>query len=242
MNPASGRWRPRLRAFGQAWLTLLWPPHCAACDQSCNEEDAFCETCSSAIDPIRTACRRCGLPLAASAACCLECLRRPPAYAWARAPFVFGGPMADAIRRLKWHRLPELARPLGRLLVEHLAPGLTDRVVPVPLHPRRLRAREFNQAALLALFARAARGPPVDVQLLERIRDTLPQSQLSGPARQANVRGAFRVSQRADARGQRILLVDDVLTTGATAEACARALFEAGAREVAVLTLARAVP
>jgi len=150
--------------------------------------------------------------------------------------------VADAIRRFKWHGLPELARPLGRLLVAHLAQGLPDRVVPVPLHPRRLRAREFNQAALLALFARGARGPPVDVQLLERIRDTLPQSQLPGPARQANVRGAFRVSQRGDARGLRILLVDDVLTTGATAEACARALLEAGAREVAILTLARAVP
>src|SRR5581483_5379618 len=137
--------------------------------------------------------------------------------------------------------LPELATPLGRLLRGSCAPA-GDVVVPVPLHPRRLRAREFNQAALLAYAARASsRAPPVDVQALDRVRDTPPQTELGVIDRRANVRGAFRAHEDR-VRGKSITLVDDVMTTGATAEACTRALLDAGAREVAVLTLARAMP
>src|SRR5262249_290361 len=108
-------------------------------------------------------------------------------------------------------------------------------------HPRRLRERQFNQAALLALAWAPRGGPLVDPFALERVHDTPPQSSLSGAARQTNVRGAFRA--RIDrVLGRRVLLVDDVVTAGATAEACGKALLRAGAREVLVLTVARAVP
>jgi ComF family protein len=231
------------RRIFRAALALIYPARCATCDQLCDEEAAFCELCAETLEPIGAGCDRCGLPLAGSRGGptrCLQCLERPPPFSTARAPFQFGGALARAIRRFKWARLPELARPLGRLLRGSHAPG-GDAIVPVPLHPRRLRVREFNQAALLAYEARGRRGPPVDVQALERVRDTPPQTELGVTDRRANVRGAFRAHPDR-VRGKVVTLIDDVMTTGATAEACTRALLDAGAREVAVLTLARAMP
>src|SRR5258706_4256199 len=238
-----------LRQLADATLALVYPARCAACDAGCGEDAAFCELCAETLEPIDAACDRCGLPLAAAPSPlagarpwrrCIACLQRAPPFASALAPFQFGGAVARAIRRMKWGNLPELARPLGRLLVGRFAPR-GDVVVPVPLHPRRLRGREFNQAALLALEAPRATGPPVRVDALHRVRDTPAQSALGPAERRANVRDAFRA--RAErVRGLVVTLVDDVMTTGATAEACARALLDAGAQEVRVLTVARAVP
>jgi ComF family protein len=242
-------------AWSEAALALVYPERCAACDADCDQGAAFCALCADTLEPITFAagvgaggggaCERCGLP---GARRCLACLARAPPYTSARAPFQFGGALARAIRRMKWGNQPELARQLGRLLTGSFAPD-GDVIVPVPLHPKRLRAREFNQAALLALESRRATGPPsrratgppVRVDALERVRDTPPQSALGLVERRANVAGAF--SARAErVRGCVVTLVDDVLTTGATAEACARALRDAGAVEVRVLTVARAVP
>jgi ComF family protein len=193
------------------------------------------------LEPVSAACARCGLPWVRPVARCLSCLARAPPYRAARAPYEFGGAIARAIRRLKWGRLPELGRPLGRLLPAE-ALGSGDCVVPVPLHVRRLRARQFNQAALLVLGSAGERRlPPLELGGLERVRDTPPQSALGLAERRANLRGAFRALPDR-VRGRRVVLVDDVLTTGATAEACTEALLDGGAAEVVVLTLARAVP
>jgi ComF family protein len=161
-------------------------------------------------------------------------------------PYVFGGELAVAVRRWKLGGRAERTAALARLLAPSLArlgPG-AEALVPVPLHPRRLRARGFNQASLLARAARriARAGPPVE-ELLDRLRDTAPQASLADPAaRRKNVRGAFAARPRARVRGRHLVLVDDVLTTGATANACARALAAAGAARVDVLTLARTLP
>jgi ComF family protein len=231
------------RRFASAVLELVYPARCSTCDAACDEGAAFCEACGETLEAITAGCDRCGLPLAGELAWsrCLSCAGRAPPYVRAHAPFEFGGALARAVRRMKWARKPELGGPLGRLLDGRCAPE-GDVIVPVPLHPRRLRAREFNQAALLAFAARrSARSPPVDVHALERVRDTPPQTELGLVERRANVRGAFR-ARAARVRGRRVTLVDDVMTTGATAEACSRALLDAGAREVVVLTLARAMP
>jgi ComF family protein len=216
-----------------SFVNLIFPPRCVGCDAPCPA--AFCVTCAISVDRIGAACTRCGLPLPESQGPCLGCLQRPPPWATAHSVFLFGGALAEAIRRCKYADRPELARPLGRLLGP--AVQLVDVVAPVPLHPRRLRARGFNQAALLALAA----GGPVDVRALVRVRDTSPQAGLTAAERRRNLAGAFEA--RAErVRDRRVLVIDDVLTTGATLEAVTRALTDAGAAEVHVLTLARAVP
>jgi ComF family protein len=201
-------------------LQLFFPGRCAGCDGDCEEGASFCRICDISVLPIEKASRR------------------PFGPAW--AGFEFGGAVAAAIKRLKFGGRPELAGPLMRrmpFLGDAFAGA--DLVVPVPLHVKRLREREFNQAAVLALAAR----PPIrfSPHALLRVRHTVPQTTLSPDERRANVQGAFRAEPRLVA-GRRILVVDDVMTTGATADACARALMEAGAVAVGVLTVARAVP
>jgi len=152
------------------------------------------------------------------------------------SPFLYESPVSDWIRALKFRENFSLARPLGGLLRDSIPETLSwDLVVPVPLSRKRLLKRGFNQSALLARFAF---GNFAD--LLVRVRETRPQTELSGSERRLNVRRAFAVRPGFSLFGTRVLLVDDVLTTGATAEECARVLKEAGAAEVIVAVLARA--
>ena len=228
---------------------LLLPARCPACDASTDEEEPFCADCARAVDPIWSACPRCALPLPrlstdALTPPCLACLRRPPPWQSARSPFAFTGELATAIRRWKLGADESRTRPLARLLAPWI-PVEADALIPVPLHPRRLRSRGFNQASLLAREARSlvapARPPPVE-EWLHRTRDTPPQSSLDAATRHANLRGAFVVPHPERVAGRHVVLVDDVLTTGATATACTRVLLAAGAVRVDVLTLARTLP
>ena len=241
----------------RAALDLLYPPRCAGCDVVIGErDDVFCPPCALTLVPSESACPTCARPSPARERPppCLACLQRRPRVDGAWAGYEFGGALGDAVRRLKWGGMPELAPALGRLLdgaVERGPPWLrdVDVIAPVPLHRRRLRAREFNQAALLAAAmqdaARARAAPfgevPLDARALVRTRDTPPQTGLSALQRRRNVLDAFIVRDAERVRGRRVLLVDDVLTTGATADACAAALAKAGATTVLVLTLGRAV-
>ena len=152
------------------------------------------------------------------------------------APFLYEPPVPDWIKRFKFSEDFTLARALSRLLRKHLPPDLSfDLVVPVPLGRKRLLKRGFNQSALLARLAFGR----VD-EVLVRTRETPPQSELSGAERRRNVRRAFSVRDEARVFARRVLLIDDVMTTGATVEECARVLRAAGAREVTVAVLARA--
>lgn len=206
--------------LGQALLDLVLPPVCAGCGTR-ETQDPFCPAC-------------------------LPTLLAPPQATVRNLHSVFallayGGEVAQAIRQLKHGGASHLARPLGQLMrppLERLAQQV-DGAVPVPLHPRRLRARGYNQSALLARAACRGRVP-VCHDLLQRIRDTPAQKDLGPRQRWANVQGAFRAGTAV--RSRRLLLVDDVTTTGATAAACADALLAAGALEVHLLTLACAVP
>lgn len=258
----NGTSTPRVGLGGRLWraaLDLIYPALCAACDDVLEEpEDIFCGGCALTLAPIVSACPRCARPSLAAverAPPCLGCLERPPRFCAAAAGFEFGGAIAQAIRRLKWRHMPELAEPLGPLMLEawQRAPGdfaTIDLIAPVPLHRRRLRTREFNQAAVLAAelrdAAREVDAPlgrvALDARALERTRDTPPQTGLDALQRRHNVLDAFRVRDPARVRDKRVLLVDDVMTTGATADACAAALERAGAAAVVVLTLARAMP
>ncbi|NUP07025.1 MAG: ComF family protein [Polyangiaceae bacterium] len=198
---------------------LVGPQGCAACDAALERRSVFCSRCASMVERATTPAPK-------------------------RAPFVFGGPLRDALHRLKYGSRPDLARPLGELLRAHVAsePGFEriDLVVAVPLHPKRLVDRGFNQAALLARSAARELGARFDTGLLVRTTATLAQARLSAEERRTNVDGAFTARRADRIRGRRVLLVDDVVTTGATMEACRRALLDAGAAEVVTLALAAA--
>jgi ComF family protein len=167
---------------------------------------------------------------------CGACRSRAPMFVLARAPFLHGGALAEAIHALKYEGREELARPLG-MLFEAVERPRVDLICPLPLHPARLVRRGYDQAALLAREAARRFALPF-AHLLERARATPPQVGRDRPARARNVRGAFRALK--GVQGRAICLIDDVLTTGATAGEAARALYEGGARRVEVRTLSRA--
>jgi ComF family protein len=174
---------------------------------------------------------------------CGLCRRGVFGFERARSFGAYDGALREILQQYKYHGLRPLAQPLGERLsqaLDRLQDGPFDLVLPVPLHRRRERQRGFNQAGLLAEQVAKQSGIPLGGKDCVRVRDTPPQAGLRAAARRQNVKGAFAVPRPQRVRGRCILLVDDVLTTGATADACARALLAAGAQGVWVLTLARA--
>lgn len=204
--------RPLARLTDLVAATLS-PPRCAACDARVAWLRAFCPTCAATCAPSD------GGPV--------------------HAPFAYGGALATAITRLKFGRRPDVAGPLGDLLDASLGDLDVDALVPVPLGAERLRARGYNQAALLAARLARRRGLPLETRWLRRTRESAPQATLDARARAGNVARAFDAAPVA--RGARVALVDDVVTTGATLRDAARALEEAGATVVRRLAVAAAL-
>jgi ComF family protein len=203
----------------------------------------YCSTCCDATLRIRAPfCPRCGRPQDTSRVC-LKCAVEPPELDGIRSVALFEGTLRGAIHQFKYSYMRDLAVPLGELLVSYCqeTPLAADVIVPVPLHVRRLAERGYNQAALLAQYLGSALGIPVYCDCLRRSRYTESQTRLNAQERSRNVDGAFACT-RSGIRGARVLLVDDVCTTGATLGACGRALEQGGARSVWALTVARAMP
>jgi ComF family protein len=153
--------------------------------------------------------------------------------------------LRQVVQKFKYGRKVSLGKPLGRLMAlgcqEFLGECYVDMIIPVPLHPTRLRWRGFNQSVLLARQISRAYEVPIDPYVLQRNKETQPQTELNEEQRRRNVRGAFALHPRRRVKGKRLLVVDDVYTSGATVNECSRTLKQAGAKEVHVLTLARAV-
>jgi ComF family protein len=246
--------RPSFSWFGIV-LDAIYPPRCRFCKAHLEEGDAacFCPACRRQIRRIGSPlCTACGRPFPGGEDHrCGDCLLRPPFFARARAWACYSrdpdepDPLREVIQRFKYGRRVSLGKPLGRLMAagcQALFPaGSLDALVPVPLHPQRLRWRGFNQALLLAREVSRRWGLPLYPFALARTKETLPQTELGEEERKRNVRGAFAVVSRPAVEGKRLLLVDDVYTSGATVNECARALRRGGAEEVSVLTLARTV-
>jgi ComF family protein len=213
----------------------------------------LCRSCAQTVKTVREPlCDCCGVMFASREGdnhLCADCLQSSKPYRVARAAFVYDEAMMTLIQRFKYQGKVQLADPFGRILIDVMTSCWTtdavDVVVPVPLHAARFRKRGFNQSYLLVRnWKRVGRGRreiPVVLDALLRVEHTSPQTGLGRRERMKNIRHAFRVQSPGKIADRRVLLVDDVFTTGATAGECARVLVDSGVRSVDVLTLARAM-
>lgn len=230
-----------------ALLDIFFPRICAVCEKDI-ADGPLCGTCHTAFcsKEIRSPlCVKCGDPFISKEGtdrACGKCLTIKVPFNLARSSFVYDGAVAESIHRLKYTGKVILAYPLGALMAScaEVLPIKPDVVVPVPLHIERLKARGFNQSLMLAKIVAKRLGVKTDCSNLKRIRPTLPQIGLKHDERAENVAGAFKVIDSLVFKNKKILLIDDVFTTGATIKECAKTLKKAGAI-VNILTLARAV-
>ncbi len=228
--------RTLLSRISASSLDLLFPIQCAGCGK---ESRVICEECIPHLATLSPPyCNICASPRTTSP--CRACVENPPEVDGVRAPYLFEGPIREAVHRFKYQGLRAAAPDLGRLLAEFLAhhrvPG--EVIVPVPLHSRRLRQRGYNQAALLARHLAKLTGLELNEGLLVCTTETSAQVETASRSqRRDNVKGNFRCE--GDVSGLRVILVDDVATTGSTLSACAAALKASGAASVWGLVLAR---
>ncbi len=249
MSPATEALRGHAIWLGRATLDFLLPPHCPTCDAQVPVQGTFCATCFAKLNFITPPlCRSCGLPFASAAqggiaGVCLTCMAHPPNWLEARAALTYDEAARRLILPLKHTDRQDLAQVLatqmaraGRTLLAR-----ADILVPVPLHRWRLFRRGFNQAAVLARVLSAQTRVPAILDAIRRPRHTPALGPLSASERAGTLQGAFtiRAARVPALRGKRVCLVDDVMTSGATANACAETLLHAGCAAVDVLVAAR---
>ena len=248
-SPRLARIFTALRAPFRLALDLALPPLCPACREPIGGGEGLCASCWSKLALIAPPyCERLGIPFAydpGPGILSMQAIADPPAYARARAAVRYDDVARALVHSLKYGDRLDLAPIMGRWMARAGSMLLAgaDVLVPVPLHWRRLWARRFNQSAALAKSIAQASGVPIAHEALKRIKATAQQVGLSKVERAENVQGAFRVPPegKAEIRGRHVVLIDDVLTSGATADTCARALLRGGATSVDVLVFARVV-
>lgn len=223
-------------------IRALWPPRCLVCGEAGRDRLDLCLACTDALPWNRNACLRCAMPLPKPAPACGGCLqdRRNPALTETHAACLYAFPVDRLLPRFKFHQDLAAGRLLAQLMLQAFA-GLPrpDALVPVPLHRRRLHSRGYDQALELARSLARSLALPLNDRLLQRRRATAPQSRLDAHARRRNLRGAFAVDGTS-ALPAHVVLIDDVMTTGATLQAAATALRRAGVQRVDAWVCARA--
>jgi competence protein ComFC len=238
---------PFLRKSFETLLSLFYPPHCANCGADTAAGIHLCESCDKGASRIVAPfCEHCSEPFSGAidgAFVCSNCGGRPSHFECAVACFQSKGVVREFIHRFKYQQQFYLRHPLADWLAETLEDDRIsahpfDAFVPVPLHPARLRERNFNQAEVLARLLSRRAGKPL-WPAIRRIRYTTTQTRFERKERMENLRNAFRVRHTALVHSRHLILVDDVFTTGSTVDECARVLREAGAASVRVVTVAR---
>ncbi|MBH3423166.1 ComF family protein [Pseudomonas gessardii] len=230
----------------EVYIWLKSNQTCLICDEATDSSSTVCNACEIDLPWLTHGCQVCALPLPASGLICGQCVRSPPAFKQVVAPWRYSFPLDSLISRFKhqgkWPLGHLLASLLGQCLQDRFDNAeLTrpDRLLAVPMAAKRLRQRGYNQATMLARWLSRDLDLPLDEHLLLRPHATIAQQQLDAKQRQRNLLKAFALAPGAQVQGQHLALVDDVLTTGATAHSLARLLLHAGARQVDVYCLAR---
>lgn len=232
-----------VRTCARSLLDFALPPRCAGCGIIVDDVHSFCPDCWKQIEFLgESGCACCGIPLQSTEqTICARCLAQPPRIARTRAAVAYDDLSRGLAIRLKYGRKVAIARTMAHYMAPLVRPDAEVVLVPVPLHRTRLWARGFNQSALVARELSRRLKIETDPLLLRRTRRTPPLKGMSPLQRRKTVAGAFRIADKSAVAGKTIVLVDDVLTTGSTAEACARALQRAGASHVELITWARVV-
>lgn len=224
-------------------LNLLFPSKCPLCESTSDNHlhNPVCSKCWSSIERYSgPSCEVCGIPTASPhTTICESCLSKKPPFSKVLYYGIYTGALKKTIHLLKFNKLKRLSSPLC-LLLNSLPIPEVDGIVPVPLHLKRLRQREFNQTANISRYLSKELKVPLMLNVLEKVRKTPPQTDIPGKERLKNVKNSFRSSE--NITGLRLLLVDDVITTGATVKESAKALIDSGAKEVVVVALARSMP
>jgi ComF family protein len=230
---------------------IIFPPQCLACAEIINQpaSQIFCSLCLEKISFITDSfCPICGVPFLSSPAeshICGNCLGNKPCYTQARAVAGFETVIMDVIHKFKYGRNISIGNALGSFMANFSFPDFDfseySLLIPVPLHIKRLRERGFNQSILLAKKMGKKYKIPVNFSLLKRCKFTLTQTGLNRAEREKNIKGAFAVADKKKVADENIILIDDVYTTGATINECAKVLLKAGAQKVAILTLSRVI-
>lgn len=230
----------------QVYIWLKNTQSCLICDECTESADCVCNACETELPWLMEQCGVCALPLPMEGLICGQCQKFPPAFKQVIAPWTYHFPVDTLISRFKHQARWPLGQMLARLLGQHLQHRFDnaelirpDCLLPVPMAPKRLRERGFNQALMLARWLSNDLDITHDEQLLLRPHETVAQQALDAKSRKHNLLSAFRLAPGAQVQGQHFALVDDVLTTGATAHSLARLLMGAGARQVDVYCLAR---
>jgi ComF family protein len=232
-----------LRSAARWALDFALPPRCAGCGTIVGEIHSFCPDCWRQIEFLGdSGCTTCGMPLQATEmSTCAVCLAKPPPIARTRAAVAYDDLSRGLAIRLKYGRKVAIARTMARYMAPLVQPSGDAVLVPVPLHRSRLWQRGFNQSALVAREMAHRLAMASDPFLIRRVKRTAPLKGMSAVQRRKTVSGAFRVPDTQAVKGRNVILIDDVLTTGSTAEACARALKRAGAARIELVSWARVV-
>jgi ComF family protein len=233
------------------FLDLIYPPKCHICQRFLTDDRGeaghICPECLESLVRITSPlCPSCGIPFVSRVEedhLCGDCIRKRPHFDSLAAPFLYEGGIMDAIHQIKYNGRTFIAKSVGghAASVARERFGETDNflIVPVPLHPKRLRERGFNQSLVLARAIAPGLGAEIDFLSLRRVKYTQPQTGMKKAERRRNVRGAFGLAGSPDLKGKTVMLVDDVATTGSTLNECAKVLKKAGCEKVFCLVLAR---